>query len=85
MDIATDKLRHEEYKFVIRWKPFQLDSWLPEEGLNFKDYAVQKFGVAGMNRFLQGEVPFFERGKEVVMKQNMLHNTIRHFIVICRD
>ena len=45
---------------------------MPDEGINFKEYALKKFGEEGMKRFLNREVPFFERGREVVcLKKGM--------------
>lgn len=71
LDIAMDKLSHENYVFQIKWKPFELNSWLPEDGLTFKEYATMKFGAGSMERFTEEKVPFFERGKQLVHTSNI--------------
>lgn len=67
LDMAIEQLNKEDnYIINIRWKPFQLNPWLPEEGMRFREYAIKKFGEGGFRRFINGEVPFFEQGRKVV-------------------
>ena len=65
LDIAIDRVK-KDYKINIKWLPFILNPWLPEEGMNFKEFAMAKFGEGGLKKFLSGQVPFYEQGKELV-------------------
>lgn len=70
LDMALERLNKEEdgprYEYNIRWRPFQLNPSIPEEGIRFEEYAIQKFGVESFKRFVNGEMPFVEQGKKVV-------------------
>lgn len=65
LDIALKQVK-DEFDVQVHWRPFNLNPWLPEEGMNFKEFAIAKFGEDGLKRFTSGQVPFFERGKAVV-------------------
>ena len=65
--------------FEIRWLPFALNPYLPEEGMPFRDYATMKFGEGAVERFTSGKVAFVETGKAVV--RNCIHTRDTY----CRD
>lgn len=75
LDIALDQVQGEFDSIDIHWKPFNLNPWLPEKGMSFKDFATAKFGEEGLKRFTSGQVPFFERGKAVVSTHYMLYHS----------
>ncbi|XP_003385406.1 PREDICTED: uncharacterized protein LOC100636949 [Amphimedon queenslandica] len=74
LDIALEQVK-DEFNVHVRWRPFNLNPWLPEEGMNFKEFAITKFGEDGLKRFTSGQVPFFEKGKAVGLKFNYTNNT----------
>ncbi|MGK7865888.1 DsbA family oxidoreductase [Falsiroseomonas sp. E2-1-a20] len=50
-DLATDGLR-----FAIRWRPFQLNPDMPEEGVERATYRARKFGSEARGRELDANV-----------------------------
>ena len=37
-------------RFDIRWKPFQLNPWMPPEGMTRAKYLIAKFGATDAGR-----------------------------------
>lgn len=51
-----------EVDVTVRWRPFQLDSTIPPEGLDRKEYMVAKFG--GEERLRQAHTQMLETAKD---------------------
>ena len=54
------KLSKDEYKFNVTWHPFFLNSAIPEEGTDRKEYFKAKFGIDD-----ETKSPMFDRLKQV--------------------
>ena len=60
------------FSFNIRWLPFALNPYLPEEGMLFKDLATLKFGEGAVERFTSKKMPFAQAGEAVVKFEKIL-------------
>ena len=66
LDLAIKQMG-PNFSFNIRWLPFALNPYLPEEGMLFKDLATLKFGEGAVERFTSNKLPFAQAGEAVVM------------------
>lgn len=64
-DAAAEHLK-DNVDFHIRWKPFLLNPYVPDEGIPLGDYMRMKFGEAAARRFFSGDSPLVQSGKAIV-------------------
>ena len=55
-----------EFDFSVIWKPFLLNPNTPEEGVPVEDMLARKYGPGAKEKYLSGQLSFFQAGKEVV-------------------
>ena len=65
LDTAISHLK-DDFEFNIHWKPFLLNPVMPEEGIPLMDYFRVKFGEEAAQRFVSGNSPVSQRGRELV-------------------
>ena len=65
LDLAIKQLE-SNFSFNIRWLPFALNPYLPEEGMLFRDLATLKFGEGAVERFTSKKMAFAQTGEAVV-------------------
>ena len=58
-----------DFDFHVRWKPFLLNSFIPEQGIPVVDYFKLKFGEEAAARFMSGSSPLSLQAKELVRDQ----------------
>ena len=56
----------DNFEFNIKWKPFLLNPYMPEEGMPILDYLKLKFGAEAAERFVSGSSPVTRQGKAAV-------------------
>ena len=56
----------DDFEFNIKWKPFLLNPYMPEEGMPIMDYLKLKFGDEAAERFVSGSSPVTQQGKAAV-------------------
>jgi predicted DsbA family dithiol-disulfide isomerase len=56
LDAALEQLRGEGLEFRTRWRPFQLNPDMPEEGVAREEYRTRKFGSIERSRQLDAQV-----------------------------
>jgi predicted DsbA family dithiol-disulfide isomerase len=54
--IALEQLRGEGLEFCTRWRPYQLNPDMPEEGLPRNEYRTSKFGSLERSRQLDAQM-----------------------------
>lgn len=65
LDTAMQHLA-DHFEFNIRWKPFLLNTFLPEQGIPVVDYFKLKFGEAAAARFMSGSSPLSMQARDLV-------------------
>ena len=65
LDEAMDELK-DEFDFSLMWKPFLLNPNTPEEGVPVEDVLGRKYGPEAKEKYLSGQLSFFEAGKQAV-------------------
>lgn len=65
MDTAIKHLA-DDFEFHVKWKPFLLNSFLPEGGIPVVDYFKLKFGEEAAAKFLSGATPVSAQAKSLV-------------------
>ena len=65
LDTAMQHLA-DDFEFHIRWKPFLLNPFLPEQGIPIMDYLRLKFGDEAAAQFLSGSSPVATQGRSLV-------------------
>ena len=60
-----DELK-DEFDFSLMWKPFLLNPNTPEEGVPVEDVLGRKYGPEAKEKYLSGQLSFFEAGKQAV-------------------
>jgi predicted DsbA family dithiol-disulfide isomerase len=63
LDAALAELARDGLEFRVRWKPFQLNPDMPEEGVERATYRAQKFGSVERGKELDAQVA--EAGRAV--------------------
>lgn len=56
----------DDFAFNIRWKPFLLNPFVPEQGIPLMDYLRLKFGDEGAERFMSKSSPLIVQGESLV-------------------
>ena len=56
----------DDFEFQVRWKPFLLNPFLPEQGIPVVEYFKMKFGEQAAARFLSGSSPVSVQGRSLV-------------------
>ena len=56
----------DDFEFHIKWKPFLLNSFVPEQGIPVVDYFRMKFGEEAAARFMSGSSPVSIQGRSLV-------------------
>jgi predicted DsbA family dithiol-disulfide isomerase len=56
LDAALDELRRDGLEFRVRWKPFQLNPDMPQEGVERATYRARKFGSVERGKELDAQV-----------------------------
>ena len=57
----------DDFEFHVRWRPFLLNPFIPDgESIPMMDYLRLKFGDEAAQRFVSGNSPVSQRGKELV-------------------
>ena len=82
LDLAAERLKGQ-VRLNVRWLPFCLNPFVPEEGMSFQKYAAIKFGTDStslIERAISGKLPFAEAGKAVVRKQCWYSNYCQIFL-----
>lgn len=66
---TTIKHMAEDFEFHVRWKPFLLNSFLPEQGIPVVDYFKLKFGEEAAARFMSGSSPLSMQARDLVSQR----------------
>ncbi len=65
LDTAMQHL-DDDFQFNVRWKPFQLNPFLPDDGIPLLDYCRLKFGEEAAKRMLSDSSPIAAQGRQLV-------------------
>jgi predicted DsbA family dithiol-disulfide isomerase len=72
---ALKALREEGLEFRVRWRPFQLNPDMPEEGVERDSYRAAKFGSAERGRQLDAQVAEAGRAAGVDFRHDLMKRT----------
>lgn len=61
----------EDFEFHVKWKPFLLNSFLPEQGIPVVDYFKLKFGEEAAARFMSGSSPLSLQARDLVSRMGV--------------
>jgi len=75
LDAALAALEGEGLAFVVRWRPFQLNPDMPEEGVARAEYRAQKFGSLERSRELDAQVAEAGRAAGVAFRHDLMART----------
>jgi predicted DsbA family dithiol-disulfide isomerase len=75
LDAALDELRQDGLEFRIRWRPFQLNPDMPEEGVERAAYRAQKFGSLERSRELDAQVADAGRAAGLGFRHDLMART----------
>jgi predicted DsbA family dithiol-disulfide isomerase len=75
LDAALEELRGEGLEFQIRWRPFQLNPDMPEEGVERAEYRATKFGSLERSRELDAQVAEAGRAAGVEFRHDLMART----------
>jgi predicted DsbA family dithiol-disulfide isomerase len=65
LDTAMNHLSGD-FEFHVQWKPFLLNSFIPEQGIPVVDYFKLKFGEEAAARFMSGSSPLSMQARTLV-------------------
>lgn len=63
---ATMKHLSDDFEFHVRWKPFLLNSFLPEQGIPLADYFNLKYGEKVASQFMSESSPLAVQARALV-------------------
>lgn len=72
---ALGLLREEGLAFRVRWKPFQLNPDMPEEGVEREAYRARKFGSLERSRQLDAQVAEAGHAAGLGFRQELMRRT----------
>lgn len=75
LDAALAALRGEGLEFRVRWRPFQLNPDMPEEGVARAEYRAAKFGSLERSRQLDAQVAEAGRAAGVEFRHDLMART----------
>ncbi|WP_137181854.1 DsbA family oxidoreductase [Roseomonas sp. AR75] len=75
LDAALAELARDGLEFRIRWKPFQLNPDMPEEGVERATYRAQKFGSVERGAELDAQVAEAGRAAGVDFRHDLMLRT----------
>jgi len=75
LDAALAELRGEGVAFQIRWRPFQLNPDMPEEGVERAAYRAAKFGSVERGRQLDAQVAEAGRAAGLDFRHDLMART----------
>jgi predicted DsbA family dithiol-disulfide isomerase len=75
LDAALEELRGEGLDFAVRWRPFQLNPDMPEEGVVRDEYRARKFGSVERGRELDAQVAEAGRAAGVEFRHALMART----------
>jgi len=75
LDAALAELREEGLAFEVRWRPFQLNPDMPEEGVERAAYRARKFGSEERGRQLDAQVAEAGRAAGVAFRHDLMRRT----------
>jgi predicted DsbA family dithiol-disulfide isomerase len=75
LDAALEELRGEGLVFQIRWRPFQLNPDMPEEGVERATYRAAKFGSEERARQLDAQVAEAGRAAGLTFRHDLMRRT----------
>ena len=75
LDAALEELRQDGLEFRIRWRPFQLNPDMPEEGVVRDTYRAAKFGSVERGRELDAQVADAGRGAGLSFRHDLMRRT----------
>jgi predicted DsbA family dithiol-disulfide isomerase len=75
LDAALEELRGEGLVFRLRWRPFQLNPDMPEEGVERVAYRAAKFGSEERGRQLDAQVAEAGRAAGLDFRHDLMRRT----------
>ncbi len=75
LEAALEELRGEGLAFQVRWRPFQLNPDMPEEGVERAAYRAQKFGSEERGRQLDAQVAEAGRAAGLSFRHDLMRRT----------
>ncbi|MGG5807935.1 DsbA family oxidoreductase [Falsiroseomonas sp. CW058] len=75
LDAALAELRAEGLDFAVRWRPFQLNPDMPEEGVERDAYRAAKFGSLDRSRELDAQVAEAGRAAGLSFRHDLMRRT----------
>jgi predicted DsbA family dithiol-disulfide isomerase len=75
LDAALEELRQDGLQFRIRWRPFQLNPDMPEEGVARDAYRAGKFGSLERSRELDAQVADAGRAAGLAFRHDLMTRT----------
>jgi predicted DsbA family dithiol-disulfide isomerase len=75
LDAALEALRGEGLGFQIRWRPFQLNPDMPEEGVERATYRAAKFGSVERGQQLDAQVAEAGRAAGLTFRHDLMRRT----------
>ena len=75
LDAALEELRQDGIAFRIRWRPFQLNPDMPEEGVARDAYRAEKFGSLERSRELDAQVADAGRAAGLAFRHDLMTRT----------
>jgi predicted DsbA family dithiol-disulfide isomerase len=75
LDAALAELSRDGLEFRVRWRPFQLNPDMPEEGVERDAYRAQKFGSLERSRQLDAQVAEAGRAAGLAFRHDLMRRT----------
>jgi predicted DsbA family dithiol-disulfide isomerase len=75
LDGALAQLAEDGLAFKVRWRPFQLNPDMPEEGVERATYRAQKFGSVERGRELDAQVAEAGRAAGLAFRHDLMLRT----------
>ena len=75
LDAALEELRQDGLAFRIRWRPFQLNPDMPQEGVARDAYRAAKFGSLERSRELDAQVADAGRAAGLAFRHDLMTRT----------
>jgi predicted DsbA family dithiol-disulfide isomerase len=75
LDAALEELRRDGLDFRVRWRPFQLNPDMPQEGVERASYRAAKFGSLERSRELDAQVADAGRAAGVEFRHELMART----------
>jgi predicted DsbA family dithiol-disulfide isomerase len=75
LDAALAELREEGIGFAVRWRPFQLNPDMPEEGVERAAYRAAKFGSVERGKQLDAQVAQAGRAAGIDFRHDLMART----------